>query len=235
MQRLVPGQTGTTEVEFSTALYPWPQAAIDKQRVWIRCNMVMSQDGAAVGTDGRSASIATPIDKQVFRAVRRDSDVILVGAGTARAEGYHPSIVPIALVTRSLVLPEDLPLFAQADDATPRTIVFTTATAIATAPTWLLEKADLIDCGTDEVDFTRVVEVLQERGLTRVHSEGGPGLLTTMIKARALDELLLTISPIIHGATSALVGELGEQVRGSFSQVLVDDGTLLLRFLPEYS
>ena len=235
MQRLVPGDPVATEVEFSTELYAWPQSAMDKSQVWIRCNMVMSQDGAAVDKDGRSGTIATAIDKAVFGALRRDSDVILVGAGTVRIEGYRPTSVPIALVSRSLVLHQDLPLFAQATAQTPRTLVLTTERAMRAAPDWLSAKAELIACGADSVDLILARQALADRGLTRVHSEGGPALLTAMIAEQVLDELLLTVSPMIHGATRGILDSLASPVRGSFSQVLVEDGTLLLRFLPDYS
>lgn len=224
-----------TEVEFSPALYAWPSSAVTKDRAWVRCNMVMTQDGAAVGTDGKSATIATPIDKEVFRALRRDSDVILVGAGTARAEGYRPTVVPIALVSRTLALPHDLPLFAQHKPDSPTPILLTTSKAINSAPPWLKDIAELVDCGGADVDLSTALRALHSRGLTRVHCEGGPTLLTSLIQAQLLDELLLTITPVIQGATKSLIGELDSPVRGVFSQVLVEDGTLLLRFLPDYS
>ena len=234
MQRLSSGDDNSTEVEFGPALYAWPQSAVTKDAVWVRCNMVMSQDGAAVGSDGRSGSIATPIDKTVFSALRRDCDVILVGAGTARAEGYRPAAVPIALVSRSLALPHDLPLFAQHKPDSPLPILLTTARAIESAPAWLAAGAELVDCGDAEVDLSVALASLHERGLTRVHSEGGPSLLTSLVKAQLLDELLVTITPIIQGATKSMIGPLDTPVAGSFSQVLIEDGTLLLRFLPEY-
>ncbi len=224
-----------TDVEFSPALYEWPNAATAKEHVWVRCNMVMTQDGAAVGSDGRSATIATPIDKQVFGALRRDCDVILVGAGTARAEGYRPSVVPIALVSRTLAVPHDLPLFAQHTPDSPPTFLLTTEKAIDAAPEWMHTSAELISCGAEEVDLALALKALHLRGLTRVHSEGGPALLTSLIQARLLDELLLTITPMIQGATKSLIGALDAPVKGAFSQVLVEDGTVLLRFLPDYS
>ncbi len=234
MRRIGSSDEHSAEVEFSPALYAWPDAAARHEHVWLRCNMVMTQDGAVVGEDQKAASVATPIDKTVFAALRRDCDVILVGAGTARAENYRPASVPIALVSRRLALSHELPLFAQRTPDSPATYVLTTEQAIASAPEWLTATAELISCGADEVDLAYAVGALKSRGLTRVHSEGGPGLLTDLINARLLDELLLTISPIIQGATKSLIGSLDSPVTGTFSQVMIEDGTLFLRFLPEY-
>lgn len=235
MQRIGSTDGQLADVEFSPDLYEWPLASRTKDQVWLRCNMVMTQDGAAVGSDGRSATIATPIDKTVFGALRRDSDVILVGAGTARAEGYRPASVPIALVSRTLALSHELALFAQQGPDSPTTILLTTGKAIASAPQWLHSSAELISCGEEEVDLAVALEALHTRGLARVHCEGGPMLLTGLIKAELLDELLVTITPMIQGATKSLIGHLDAPVQGSFSQVLVEDGTVLLRFLPDYS
>ena len=38
--------------------------------------------------DGRSGGLGGPGDKAVFRALRAVPDVVLVGASTARVEGY---------------------------------------------------------------------------------------------------------------------------------------------------
>ena len=112
---------------------------------WLRANMVASADGAAY-VDGLSGGLSSAGDKRVFGILRVLADVILVGAGTARAEEYKPARrravprgaargqarrrAPIALVTRTLGLNLGSPLFAEAPpDA--RTIVITCAASDA--------------------------------------------------------------------------------------------------------
>ena len=56
---------------------------------WVRANMVMSLDGAA-SLLGRSGGLSGEADRQVFAMLRAITDVILVGAGTVRAEKYGP-------------------------------------------------------------------------------------------------------------------------------------------------
>lgn len=215
-------------------LYRWPTSAIDHQRPWIRCNMVMSLDGAVVDSQGKSAGLGTDADKRVFMAVRRDSDVILVGAGTARIEGYRPTSVPIALVTNSLNFTTSMPLFSDATDDSPRTLIFSTDSAVAKAPAWLSTIATLIPCGATVVELPLVVAELHRRGLDRVHCEGGPALLTSLLSDSLLDELLLTVTPVLLGGGSTMITTTLGKIQGEYTQVRTDEGTVLMRFTPRY-
>ena len=75
---------------------------------WLRVNMITTLDGAATGESGRSGSINNAVDKRVFHRLRALADVIVVGAGTARIEGYGPAGRPMVVVSRSGELPEGL-------------------------------------------------------------------------------------------------------------------------------
>lgn len=75
---------------------------------WLRVNMVSTVDGAATGESGRSGSINNAVDKVVFDHLRATADVVVVGAGTARAEGYGPAGTPMVVVSRSGELPPRL-------------------------------------------------------------------------------------------------------------------------------
>ncbi|MFC6345325.1 dihydrofolate reductase family protein, partial [Nocardioides hankookensis] len=75
---------------------------------WLRVNMVSTVDGAATGASGTSGSINNAVDKQVFDHLRATCDVIVVGAATARAEGYGPADRPIVVVSRQEEVPDGL-------------------------------------------------------------------------------------------------------------------------------
>ncbi|CAB5042563.1 unannotated protein [freshwater metagenome] len=217
------------------SMYPWPASATSHERPWVRCNMVMSLDGAIAGPDGRSASIGSPVDKKVFAGVRRDSDVILVGAGTAREEGYRPSVVPIAIVSNRLTFTTVTPIFEQATAQSPRTLIISHEQAIADAPDWLRSAASFIPSGKSSVDLKLAIAGLHARGLDRIHCEGGPVLLTALIQAKALDELLLTVTPVLVGGSATLLSSAIGNLPGQFTQILTQDGTILMRFIPDYS
>ena len=75
---------------------------------WLRVNMVSTIDGAATGESGLTASINNEPDQRVFRLLRELADCVVVGAGTARTEGYPPLDVPLVVVSRSGQVPEAL-------------------------------------------------------------------------------------------------------------------------------
>lgn len=197
--------------------------------------MVMSLDGAVVDAEGKSAGLGTQADKRVFLAVRRDSDVILVGAGTARTEGYRPTTVPIALVTNNLNVDVSMPLFTEATELSLPTFIFTTESAIAQAPTWIDEKATLIACGATSVELPTVINELHQLGFDRIHCEGGPMLLTSLLAESLLDELLLTVTPVLLGGGSTMITTALGKIQGEYTQVRTDEGTVLMRFTPSYA
>src|SRR5690606_21607809 len=138
--------------------------------------------------------------------LRRWADVILLGAGTARAEGYGAMKLPddavqwriehglapqpvFALVSRHLDLDPASPIFA---DAPVRPIIFTVASAPPAQRDAPSSVADVIDTGDAIVDPGIVRTQLYARGLGRIHGEGGPTLFGTFLAAGAVDELCLT-------------------------------------------
>ncbi|WP_205857441.1 dihydrofolate reductase family protein, partial [Phytoactinopolyspora endophytica] len=132
--------------ESLAAAYAYPESA---DGVWLRAMMVSSIDGAAQGPDGRSGTLSTPPDQKTLALLRALADVVLVGAGTARAEHYgpvephtdyarlreragQPPAAPMAVVSRRLELHPSSPLFTHAQEMTgskQRTIIFTVESA----------------------------------------------------------------------------------------------------------
>ncbi|MFB2582925.1 pyrimidine reductase family protein [Herbiconiux sp. P15] len=180
----------------------------------LRVNFVQSLDGSAT-VQGLSGGLGGPADKLVFDTLRGLADVVLVGAGTARAEGYgaltvsdehvahrrslglpdHPAM---ALVSGRLDLDPASALFAAAPR---RPLVFTSRSAPAEARSRLSEVADVIDAGDEHVDPAAVVRHLHTRGLLQTLCEGGPSLFGDLIAADLVDELCLTISPVLEGGS----------------------------------
>jgi riboflavin biosynthesis pyrimidine reductase len=179
---------------------------------WLRANFVSSADGAAY-VDGRSDGLSSDGDKRLFRLLRALADVVLVGAGTARTEKYkparvrpelaglrgdRPAVPPIALVTRTLGLDLASPLFTGAAPEA-RTIVITCAAAPADARQRAAEVADVIVAGDEKVDLAGALKALADRGLGQVLCEGGPHLFGDLAAAGLVDELCLTLSPLLAG------------------------------------
>ena len=189
---------------------------------WLRLNFVASLDGAAT-RDGVSGGLGTIADKMVFDTLRLLTDVILVGAGTVRAEGYGGALVsdsdrvwrrehglaehpPLAIVSGRLDLDPQHPSLR---DAPTRPIIVTHAGSSADRRAALAEVADVLVCGTDTVDARRVVAALAERGLSQILCEGGPSLVGALIEADAVDELCLTLSPVLDGGSAGRISHGG--------------------------
>ncbi|GGJ78188.1 hypothetical protein GCM10010123_05290 [Pilimelia anulata] len=180
---------------------------------WLRVNFVSSLDGA-VEVDGYSAPLSGPADKRIFGLLRMRADAVLVGAGTLRHEGYRalrlderrrarreadgrPPYPTLVVVSRSLDLDPDLAAFA---DAPVRPVVLTAAAAPAARRAALAPVADVLDCGDADVDPAAGLAALRARGLVRLLSEGGPHLLGALTAADLVDELCLTVAPLLAGA-----------------------------------
>jgi riboflavin biosynthesis pyrimidine reductase len=180
----------------------------------LRMNFVSSLDGAA-SIQGQSRGLQTPGDNAVFAAMRDLADVVLVGAGTARDEGYRPSkpgaqrranrerfglapVPPIALVSRALTLDPAWNLFTGAEPDV-RTVVITCAASDPSVRAALAEVADVLVLGDESVDLAAILPALGERGLTRVLGEGGPSIFGEFAAAGLVDELCLSVSPLLAG------------------------------------
>ena len=176
----------------------------------LRVNFVISLDGA-VEVGGKSRPLGGPADRAVFMAMRAVADVILVGAGTARAENYgpvrldpdvqqrrlergQPAIPPIALVTARGELDPASRIF----ESDQEVVVFTTESAVGRRPD-LTAFADVCTVGLDAVDVDAVVAELHRRGQSRILCEGGPALTGALLAAGVVDELCLSLSPVVAG------------------------------------
>ncbi|GAA3111311.1 pyrimidine reductase family protein [Streptomyces rectiviolaceus] len=251
MRRLFPvtDQTAETSVrewglgELADA-YAYPSG----DTAWLRANMVSTLDGAAQH-DGRSQPISNATDMRIFGTLRGIADVVVVGAETVRKEGYRPArareafaerraaagqtVAPaIAVVSASLDLDFALPLFTA--PLVP-TLVVTGAAAPADRVA-AAEKAGAVVVVAGEgavVEPERVAPALAERGLTRLLTEGGPRLLGQFVAAGALDELCLTVSPMLTAGDAQRIAwgsavEVPE--RFALASVLEEAGFLFTRY-----
>ena len=174
----------------------------------LRVNMVCGVDGGAA-VEGRVGVLSGAADQVLLHELRTLCDVLLVGAGTIRAEGYGPirlseeqqqrrvaaGIAPVprlAVLSRSLDLDLESPVFTK---ATARPILLTTAGASPHRRAEAAKMADLLD--TD--GLPDAIDRLARTGLPRILSEGGPHVLSQLYAAGLVDELCLAIAPVVTG------------------------------------
>jgi riboflavin biosynthesis pyrimidine reductase len=210
-----------------------------------RVNFVSSADGA-VSVGGRSAGLQTAGDNRIFTALRDLADAVVVGAGTANAEGYRPArrspartarrrefgfaeTLPVAVVSGRLNVNPDAALYAPGRG----TLVLTCAAAPADTRAALAGDVDVIICGEDEVDLATARAALASRGLERIVCEGGPHLFTDAVRAGVVDEFCLSLTPMLVGpgpghlmAGMPLADRAGLRLLG----LLEEDGAVFCRY-----
>lgn len=190
----------------------------------VRANMVMSIDGSTT-IDGRVGPLTGAADQRVLTTLRELADVVVVGAGTVRAEGYGPlGDTALAVVSNSGSLDPDGPLF----DAGHRPWLI--VPDVAHLDPRVAERVEVIRVGDRSVDPAAALDTLAARGMTRILSEGGPSLLGQLLDAGLLDELCLTLSPMLVGTAggTALVQATRHQ-RFEAVDTWIDDGFTFIR------
>jgi riboflavin biosynthesis pyrimidine reductase len=210
MHRLLPHPSAVLDQDDLAEHYAYPPQGA------VRANMVGSIDGA-VAVVGRSSGLSGEADRTVFRVLRALADVVLVGAGTARSEDYGPAVTHpglehlrkgrpaaprIAVVTNTAALDPAARLFA---DQSSRPLVITCESAPGDRVAALGRVADVVQAGEDQVDVTRALAHLAGLGWSRVLAEGGPTLLGAVLLKDALDELALTVAPLVVGSDAGRI------------------------------
>jgi riboflavin-specific deaminase-like protein len=234
-----PEARGPLDAEALVALYPRnPGPAV-------RVNFVTSIDGAAT-VDGRSAGLGGPGDKQIFDMLRMLCDTLMVAAGTVRAENYDALRLDaprrawrtahgltefplMVIVSRSLELDPAQAVFS---DAPIRPVVVTHSGADPGRRAAIAEVADVVTAGAGEVDLASALAELHGRGATQVLCEGGPHLLGAMIAADLVDEICLTVSPLLAGGDAGRIaaGPTGPARPMTLRHILTDEDMLFLRY-----
>ena len=236
---LWPRAGGPLDAEALIALYPRAGAPL------LRVNFVSSIDGA-VTLDGVSGGLSGPGDKLIFGTLRMLCDALVVAAGTVRTEGYDalrldaesrawrgahglPEFPLMVVVSRSLDLDPAQEVFS---DAPVRPVVITHAGADPGRRTAIERVADVIAVGDGAVDLPAALAALHDRGATQVLCEGGPHLLGALTAADLVDELCLTMSPLLAGGDAGRIsaGPPGAPRAMALRHVLAEDDMLFLRY-----
>ena len=231
-------------------LYPYDPRPPWSDRPWLMLNMVSSVDGA-IAIDGVSGGLGGQGDRMVFRAIRASCDWIVVAAGTARAERYgiprpqadvgqrrldtgRSRAARLAIVTGSVDLPADLPIFADRREGEDRPLVITGNNPPPERVTAIGDAADWLHLPTTRPTATDVLTALFARGAQVVLAEGGPSFNGQLVDAGLVDELCVTVSPqlvggasprIVNGATTAVSRNL------RLDRLLEHDGALFARYV----
>lgn len=186
--------------------------------------MVMSIDGSTV-VEGKSTLLSNPSDRDVLIALRSAAETIVVGAGTIREEMYE---VPskkgqrVGVVTRTGKIDLNTNLFKSGagflimpeDSKTPETEF----------------SLDIVRAGIGSVDLQQAMQQLPG---SFVQLEGGARLNASMFAANLVDEINLTISPMVTGADSPRLANGAPPLHSDYkvAHILEDNGYMFIRYL----
>ncbi len=186
---------------------------------WVILSMVHSIDGST-SLSGLSGPLGSEADQAVFSTLRSRADVLLVGAGTVRAEGYQPlkrAGQRLAIVSGSGALPWDEPVYTHSQ---------TVIVAPEDGPTL---PVTALRAGKGRVDLALALELLEPRV---VLLEGGSSLNAQMLTLGLVDELCITTAPVtVVGSGPRIAHSETESIQPfQLAQILEQDGYLFSRY-----
>jgi len=219
-------------------------SAVDRPA--LRLNMIVSVDGGT-SWNGVSGGLGGPADKALFAIMRTLPDVVLVASGTMRAEHYGPAVLPadvqdtrrarkqrpvppVAVVSQRCDFDWDSEFFTA---ATERPIIITVASADAAKLARAQDVAEVILAGDDTVDLRVAVGELGARGVHQILAEGGPTLNGALASAGLLDELCVSLAPLLASGDAKRIiagSALAQLDRVRLRSILEEDDYLFLRY-----
>jgi riboflavin biosynthesis pyrimidine reductase len=215
---------GVLDEDALVELYRYP----DDGRRRLRTNFVASLDGSVQGPDGRSGGINTESDHHVFALHRALADAVVVGASTVRHEGYRAiDLQPWQQQLRARLGLEPFPVLVIITASAGLDPLIATPAQGAGGPVMIIttggkredDLAPLRSAGIrvveheHEIDLEAALDQLVREGRPRLLCEGGPGLHRHLLAAGLVDELSLTLAPVV------VAGEGMRSTRGAPFQV----------------
>ena len=249
LEHLEPSAPAAGVAELVEGFGLWERPAAPAARPRLLLNMLSTADGRAT-LAGRSGTISGPADRALFHALRAPVDGILVGAGTVRMERYG-RIIPDAavrelrrergltpeplacIVSGRLDLGEEIPLLREPDAH----IAVLTASRASLAHSDAT--VDYVRAGNGQLDLEGALAELAERfAIQTLLCEGGPHLARELLARGLVDELFLSLAPLLAGgepsggeALRILAGAELEPPAGlELLDVLRSDSYLFLRY-----
>jgi GTP cyclohydrolase II len=208
----------------ATALLGDVRARADRPYVVLKYAQTL--DGRIATGGGDSKWISGPQERRAAHAMRAACDAVVVGAGTVLADDplltvrMVPGASPIRVVLDStLLVPPDAQVFGP--DAA--TVVLTSERSEPDRRSALRRrgvKVEVVGQAPDGIDLTDGLARLLALGIRSLLVEGGGRVITSMLRERLVDRVVVAVAPILLGKGTEAVGDLGAS--------LVADGLLLL-------
>jgi riboflavin-specific deaminase-like protein len=210
-------------------------------RPYVVLNMVESLDGRAT-IGGSVGELTSDVDQRILYGLRAQTDALLVGAGTVRNEGYGglfpdlPEGDPqpiVAIVSGRVDLPPDLALLGESGAR----IVLATSHPDATLGFDHAASVDYlrVPAAGGRADTASILAALRrDHGVRSIVCEGGPTLNEALLGAGLVDELFLSLSPLVVGGNERTLADdaaaAGSPRRARLLSAATADDYLFLRY-----
>jgi riboflavin biosynthesis pyrimidine reductase len=171
---------------------------------------VVAFEPGATPSAGRLISGGAPADRYLMGLLRACADAVVVGAGTARDEAEHewtperaaPSAAAdFAALRQGLELPEKAPVY------------IVSGSGRVDPGSRAAQTSTVVTGGAGRLDLAELIRSLRDQGHRRILTEGGPRLLGGLLRAGLVDELFLTVAPVVAGRDGAGRPGFAEGVR----------------------
>ena len=246
-------QTDSNLVIDPIDLYLSDARPVIRSKPWILINMVNSIDGS-ISFDGRAGGLSGPSDKRVYQIIRSLADIILVGAGTIRAESYRAPRTPerniaeirklrgqdqrprLAVVSGQLNLDPKIGMFSESLNEDKPPIIYTTKNASQKRKDSLSSYAEIIEFENETISIEEILADLSKRNTKIVVCEGGPNLNSHLLAAGVIDEYCLTISPCTVGGndpTTLIEQVVDKPTKLHLDRIMMEDDFLFCRYLTQ--
>jgi riboflavin biosynthesis pyrimidine reductase len=195
------------------ALFEADLAALaHEDRPYLFMNFIATVDGRAT-QDGNTRALGSDADLQMLLGLRTVADAVLVGPGTIRVEGYGRLVgneerrerraaaglapdPPLVIVSRSFDVPWEAALFEAAEQPV---LIYTAVDGVAPEVAAPVEVVRL-----QPFSSAAALADLHRRGVRALLSEGGPTLFRGLLGEGLVDELFLTLAPMLTAGAREL-------------------------------
>lgn len=212
-------------------------------RPWVMFNMVESVDGATA-VDGGASALNDEDDRALFLAMRAVADLVLMGAETVRSENLGPVRMSgemsryranagmeeeprMVILTRSLGLDPEARVFS---DPARRPTILTGDRVDQNRLDALSRVADVVQI--DDLDGNAIIEQLGSAGV--ILCEGGPTVNGVLMTAGMVDEINITVSPMLALGESQRIAHgqpLQPPIDMRLDRIVRGDRSLFLRYV----
>jgi GTP cyclohydrolase II len=195
-------------------------------RPYVVLKYAQTLDGRIATRGGDSKWISSPPERRVSHALRAACDAVAVGAGTVLTDDplltvrMVPGASPIRVILDSTLR---LPTDAQVFGPKAATVVLTSERSHPDRRAALREggvKVEVVRGAPDGIDLGDGLTRLLALGIRSVLVEGGARVITSMLRGRLVDRVVVAVAPLLLGTGTEAVGDLGAS--------LVTDGLRLL-------